>query len=196
MPWTAHVPVSAAVEGIADEAVVKALLVGIGREVGTIYVQGGKPRLLSKLAGFNAAAAHSPWIVLVDLDGDAQCASEFVARELPAPASQMIFRVAVRQAEAWLMGDQVNLASYLKVARSRIPSDPEAVVDAKEAMVNIARNSRDRRVRGDMVPAPRSGRKAGPNYAGRLIEFATTHWSSAVAAERVESLSRCVHRIS
>ena len=196
MPWTAHVPVSAAVEGIADEAVVKALLAGVGREVATIYVQGGKPRLLSKLSGFNAAAAHSPWIVLVDLDRDAQCASEFVARELPHPAPQMIFRVAVRQAEAWLMGDQVNLASYLKVARGRIPGDPEAVLDAKEAMVNLARNSRDRRIRDDMVPTPRSGRKAGPNYAGRLIEFATAHWSPTVAAQRVESLSRCLRRIA
>jgi hypothetical protein len=196
MTGTSQVPVSAAVEGIVDEAVVRSLLSDVGRQVATVYVQGGKARVLSKLSGFNAAAIHSPWIVLVDLDQDAPCASEFVARELPTPAPHMLFRVAVRQAEAWLMGDRDNLASYLRVARSRIPNDPETVPDAKEAMVNIARTSRDRHIQRDMVPAMGSGRKAGPNYAGRLIEFATKYWRPAIAAERVDSLSRCVYRVS
>jgi hypothetical protein len=151
---------------------------------------------LSKLPGFNTAARFSPWLVLVDLNGDAACAPDFATAVLPAPSPQMAFRVAVRQAEAWLMGDTAELASYLRVARARVPSDPEAEVDSKQAMVNLARGSRVRRVREDMVPTARSGRKTGSNYAGRLIEFTTQRWRPEVAAERVDSLARCLRGLA
>lgn len=187
--------VSGVVEGIVDEAIARTLLGHVGRVAGTIYVQGGKPRLLEKLAGFNSAARFSPWLVLVDLNGVAPCAPEFVSGVMPSPSPQMVFRVAVRQAEAWLMGDTQGLASYLRVSRARVPDDPEGEVYAKQTMVNIARNSRNRHVREDMVPTPASGRRTGPNYAGRLIEFATQHWRPEVAAERVESLNRCLQRL-
>lgn len=179
-----------------DEAIVRTLLEHTGREAGTIYVQGGKPKLLAKLAGFNAAARFSPWIVVIDLNGDAECAPDFVSETIPAPSANMIFRVAVRQAEAWLMADREGLAHYLRVSQALVPKDPEAEVDAKRTMVNVARASRDRRVRQDMVPTPGGGRKTGPNYAGRLIEFATRRWRPDVAAERADSLSRCLRRLA
>ena len=188
--------ISGVVEGIVDEAITRTLLEHVGCVAGTMYVQGGKPRLLEKLAGFNSAARFSPWLVLVDLNGDAPCAPEFVSAVMPKPSPQMVFRVAVRQAEAWLMGDAQELASYLRVSQARVPDDPEGEGDAKQAMVNIARNSRNRNVREDMVPTPASGRRTGPNYAGRLIEFATQRWRPAVAAERVDSLNRCLQRLA
>lgn len=179
-----------------DEAVVRALLAHAGRPVGTIYVQGGKSRLLGKLAGFNAAAQFHPWLVVVDLDNDAACAPEFISMTLPDPSTHMTYRVAVRQAEAWLMADREGLARYLRVSQSLVPKNPEAETDPKQTMVNVARGSRDKRVRDDMVPTPGGGRKTGPNYAGRLIEFATQGWRPDVAALRAESLSSCMRRLS
>ena len=190
------VPVSGVVEGIVDEAIVRALLGHAGHVPGTIYVQRGKARLLERLAGFNSAARFSPWLVLVDLNGDAPCAPEFVTTVMPTPSPQMMFRVAVRQAETWLMGDAEQLASYLRVSRTRVPNEPEGEADAKQTMVNIARKSRDRHVRADMVPTPASGRKTGPNYAGRLIDFATQCWRPAIAAEHVDGLNRCLQRLA
>lgn len=187
---------SGAVEGIVDEAILRVLMASVGRSPANIYVQGGKARLLAKLTGFNAAAAFSPWVVIVDLNGDAQCAPDFVQVHMPARSPQMAFRVAVRQAEAWLMGDREELAAYLRVSERRIPPDPEMEVDAKQSMVNIARQSRSRQVRDDMVPTAASGRKAGANYAGRLIEFATARWRPLEAAQRVDSLSRCLQSLS
>lgn len=179
-----------------DEAVVRTLLGHVGRETGTIYVQGGKSKLLAKLAGFNAAARFSPWVILVDLNGDEACAPAFVSETIPAPSVHMIFRVAVRQAEAWLMADREGLARYLRVSQALVPTDPEAEADAKQTMVNVARASRDRRVRQDMVPTPGGGRKTGPNYAGRLIEFTTQRWRPDVAAKHADSLNRCMRRLS
>ena len=62
---------SAAVEGVVDEAVVPRLISHAGGETGTVYGRRGKPCLRQRIAGFNQAARHAPWVVLVDLDNDA-----------------------------------------------------------------------------------------------------------------------------
>ena len=94
------------------------------------------------------------------------------------------------------MGDREALAGYLRISRALVPNDPEAETDAKQTMVNLARRSRDRHVRGDMVPTEVSGRKTGPNYAGRLIEFTTRRWRPDIAAARADSLNRCLLRLA
>jgi hypothetical protein len=107
----------------------------------------------------------------------------------------MCFRIAVREVEAWLLADQERLSTFLKVATARVPSEPEAEHDPKRAMVDIARKSRKREIREDMVPRPGSGRTVGPAYASRLIEFVshpTTGWRPDIAAKRSDSLRRCL----
>jgi hypothetical protein len=184
--------ISAAVEGLVDEAVVRTLIVHAGAQVGSVYGKSGKPALRDRINGYNSAARHAPWLVLVDLNGDADCAPPLRQDWLPAPAPGLCFRVAIRQVEAWLMADAEALASYLAVAQGRIPGDPEGVPNAKTEMVNIARRSRRRAIRQDMVPREGSGRPVGPAYTSRLIEYAETHWRPAVAARHTESLRRAI----
>lgn len=181
-----------------DEAVVRRLILGAGGRLGSVYGKNGKPALRHKINGYNHAAMHAPWLVLVDLNGEADCAPPLVREWLPNPAPQLCFRVAVRQVEAWLMADAETLASYLGVARPRVPLQPEALANAKEAMVNLARFSRKRAVVADMVPRNGSGRSVGPAYTSRLIQYASTHWRPDVAAQRAESLLRaiaCIERL-
>lgn len=107
---------------------------------------------------------------------------------------RMCFRVAVRETEAWLMADCERLAQFLGVRRSWIPGDPEAVDDPKTTLVDLARRSRRRDIREDMVPRAGSGRSVGPAYNSRLIEFATDRlrgWRPDVAAAGADSLARC-----
>jgi hypothetical protein len=94
------VTISAAAEGITDEAVVRRLILHVGAQPGTVYGKQGKQHLRTRIAGFNNAAQHMPWLVLVDLDHDADCAPPLRAKWLPAPARWMCFRVAVRAVEA------------------------------------------------------------------------------------------------
>ncbi len=190
------IPVSGAVEGVTDETILRVVLSHCNREASTIYVQGGKSKLIEKLAGFNSAARYMPWVVLLDLDCDDGCAPTHVQRLLPNPSAQMTLRVAVHQAEAWLLADRAGLARYLRVREHLIPDDPDGELNAKQTMVNLARKSSNALVRRDMVPAERSGRTTGPNYAGRLIEFATLHWNLGEACQRSDSLSRCVSAIA
>jgi hypothetical protein len=192
MPVAPLLTVSAAVEGDVDEAVVRALLRHVGAAAGEVYGKQGKQHIQQRIRGYNNAAMHGPWIVLVDLDRDAECAPPLRASWLPGKAVRMCFRIAVRQTEAWLLADRERLASFLAVSASRIPLEPERLQDSKEAMVNLARSSRRVEIREDMVPRPESGRRVGPAYSSRLIEFVGALWRPERAATRSDSLRRCI----
>lgn len=188
--------VSSAVEGIIDEALVARLISHVGGEQGAVYGKAGKSRLLERLRGFNEAARRFPWLVLVDLDADFECAPDALPVWLPAPSPWMCFRIAVREAEAWLLADRQSLAAYLGVSRAVVPRDPEALADAKQALINVASHSRRRAIRDDIVPRAGSGRQVGPGYAGRVIDFVQSRWQPDIAADAAPSLRRCLDAVA
>lgn len=188
--------VSGAVEGLLDDAVLRRMLREAGHDPGPIHIKNGKSAVLEKLEGYNAAAGFMPWVVLVDLNGDADCAPTFVAEHLQAPAEQMLFRVAVRQVEAWLLADVVRFARFIGVSRARLPGNPESLANSKRAVVEIARYSKRRSVREEIVPNPASGRQVGPGYVASMIEFVQTSWNPEEAAARSDSLRRCLGCLS
>lgn len=189
------VVVTAAVEGTLDESLAIKIIEDAGGVPGPIYGKGGKAALRRKVSGYNEAARRSPWLVLVDLDHDEQCAPPLCQAWLPAPAELMRLRVAVREAEAWLMADRERFARFLGVRQGALPRDPESVEDPKQLVVNLARGSRKRDIRADLVPRPEGGRIVGPAYTSRLIEYITEHWRPAVASLTSGSLDRCRTRL-
>jgi hypothetical protein len=196
---TARTPIiTGAVEGDADEAVFRRLIEYCGGAIGGIHGKKGKAFLLDRLTSYNHAAQFSPWVVLVDLDRDDDCAPPFRVRWLPKPAPHMCFRIVVRAVEAWLMADRERLSRFLGVRVSRLPRDPESESDPMRKLVQLAEQSRFGAIREDMVPRSRSGRAVGPAYTSRLIEFvvdAESGWRPEVAAHHSESLRRCVGRL-
>ncbi len=194
----APVVISAAVEGGVDEAVARRLVRHVGGQPGAVYGKGGKPSVLNNLKGYNNAGRHSPWFVLVDLDRDRDCAPLARTEWLPQPAPRLCFRIAVRTVEAWLMADVETLASYLDIARNKVPADTESLESPKTTLVNLARRSRRRRIREDMAPRQDSGRQVGPAYESRIIEYVDTTWRPQIAARRADSLQRtivCLRRL-
>ncbi|MBW2128778.1 MAG: hypothetical protein JRH13_05385 [Deltaproteobacteria bacterium] len=189
------VVISAAVEGMVDEAVIRRLLHNMNASLGSVYGKNGKPRLHKGIKGYNNAARFSPWLVLVDLDQDFDCAPLLRNTWLPAPGSHMCIRVAVHEVEAWLLADRESMADFLSVSYSKIPKDPETLGNPKTTIVNLARQSRRRNIREDMVPRPGSSREIGPAYSSRLIEFVSKHWRPEVARKRSDSLDRTIHRL-
>ena len=189
------VVISAAVEGSVDEAVVTRLILEVEGMPGSVYGKNGKALLRTRIGGYNNAARHSPWVVLVDLDQDADCAPDLCRVWLPARAPKLCFRAAVREVEAWLLADREHISKFLAVPLSRVPHDSEAEDNPKQIMVSLAGYSRRRDIREDMVPRPGSGRPVGPAYTSRLTEFvntAKTRWRPNVAANYSDSLSRCL----
>ena len=191
-----HVVFSAAVEGPTDEAVLRRVVEHLGATLGPVYGKTGKAALLRQLRSYNQAAQFQPWIVLIDLDRDAECAPPARSQWLPTPASYMCFRIAVREVEGWLLADRETLADFLGVALSHIPPNPENLDDPKVTLVNLARRSRRRDIRVDMVPRLESGRSEGPAYTSRVIEYAQGAWRPEVALLHADSLQRLCRRVT
>ncbi|QAA75941.1 MAG: hypothetical protein BIP78_0173 [Candidatus Bipolaricaulis sibiricus] len=184
--------VSIAVEGSVDRAVAERLIRGVGGQPGTVYGEKGKEYLRSKITAWNKAAQRAPWLVLVDLNTQEPCAPRLVSAWLPRRAPFLCFRVAVREVEAWLLADRAGIARFLGVSERVVPADPETLRDPKATVVDLARRSRKRLIREDLVPDPRSGRREGRAYASRLASFARDHWQPRVAEGRSPSLAGAI----
>lgn len=190
--------ISGAVEGPTDESAFRALVAQRGGLVHRVQVPRGKPNLRRALPGYNADARRSPWLVLVDLDQDFPCAGALAADWMPEPSPQMRFRVVVRQLESWLLADAERFASAFQVRKGTVPSAPDVLPDAKSALLQVIGTSRSRAIREDMTPRPGSGRRVGPAYTSRLIEFigdGKKGWRPEVAAKSSASLAKCLVRL-
>ncbi len=188
--------VSIAVEGPSDERVITRIVNDHDIAVGAVYGLRGKDHLDKRLGAFNEGAKHGKWLVVRDLDHDADCAATLVRRLLPQPHAGMRYRVAVRALEAWLLADAEGVAAFFGVARHHVPHDPEGLEDPKMSLVQLARRSRVRAIRDDMVPSEDTTARVGPGFVGRIIDFASTKWSWRRGATRSDSLRRCVERIA
>ena len=189
--------ITGAVEGDLDEALLRRIAAHAGCHVDKVYGRVGKPQLLAQIAGYNIAARVSPWVVLIDLDSDFDCAPIGRQQWLPRPSRLMCFRVAVRMIEAWLLADRERIANLLGVAEATVPQDPDRLDNPKQQLMNLARRSR-RRIKADLVPREGSGRNVGPLYNARMVEFIEnndTGWRPDHAVRRSDSLARCISRL-
>jgi hypothetical protein len=189
-------PINLLVEGLIDEVVAKRLLVHVGLVPGKSFGRSGKANLLARLPNYNQAARHRIWFVMIDLDNDAVCASQAIARWLPAIEEGMMLRVAVKAVEAWLMADIESMAAFLDVSPSLFPGNPDREANPKEKLVNIARHSTNTTIRNDFVPRQGSGTSEGPGYATLLNDFTENYWHPEEARQRSDSLHRCINALS
>ena len=188
-------PITVAVEGASDLPVVRRILDFAGCSVHVVHGLAGKRHLNRNLHGYNNAARFAPWLVLRDLDHDAQCAAGLVQRLLPAPSKWMRFRVAVREVESWVLADPTSVSRYLRIRQALVPESPDQLLDPKQTLVNLARLSPIAAIRADMVPAVGMSNTVGPAYASRIGELAAHHWKPGVAVENSDSLRRCVDKL-
>ncbi len=183
-------PVTLAVEGITDAAVVRRLLDEAHRPAGPEHGQTGKQALDRSLDGYNRAARFSCWLVLRDMDRDAACVAALARRLLPVPAPHMRLHIAVRAVEAWLLADAERIAEQLAVRVGCVPSNPEALANPKRSLIDVARHSRRRGIRDAIVPVEGTTAQTGPGYTGFVIEFVESRWRPSVAAKHAPSLAR------
>lgn len=110
--------------------------------------------------------------------------------------ARLMLRVAVREVEAWLLGDRTGVASWLQVPAVRVPAAPEAEPDPKAVLLALGRRSRSRRFASEFCPAPGSSASQGPLYNAHVGRFASEQWNLAAARRVVPSLDRACSRIS
>ena len=184
--------VTVAVEGDSEVPIIDRILDLVGIERGVVYGLKGKDFLDNRLLNYNQAARHSGWLILRDLDHDAGCAPALIEGLLPSRSSGMLLRVPVRAVEAWLLADRERVAEFLGVRQHLVPVNPEQEEDPKGFVVSLARRSRRRDVREDMVPQRGTSSRVGPGYSARIMEFAGGRWRPRVAARRSPSLAACI----
>lgn len=194
---TDPVPINLAVEDELSEAVLRVILHQTQRRfaIGRCYNRQGFGYLRKTIHGFNRAAKGTPFLVLTDLD-KAPCPPDLIAEWLPVSRHHnLLFRVAVKQVEAWVMGDYSGFAHFLGIRRDMVPVAVDAIQDSKRFLIDLARQSPRRDLRDDIVPPPDSTRKQGPNYNGRLIGFVQDSWNALVAQERSPSLQHTLRAL-
>lgn len=195
---TPPIPIQLAVEDDLSEAVLRKILTDSRRPfaIGTCYVGRGFGYLRRTIHGFNNAAKGTPFLVLTDLDRT-ECPPELIGTWLPEPLHpNLLFRIAVKEVEAWLLADQAGLASFLSIKRVLVPGDADAIEDPKAQLMDLAKRSSRRDLRADIVPPSGSTRRIGPNYNGRLISFVQGRWDISVAKRYSASLMRTVEAVS
>lgn len=183
-----------AVEGYPDSEAVGSILRYVGLSDPTMIIKRGKSQLDAALPELNRSARSLRCLVVRDLDND-ECVPELLSTLLPKPAPNMLFRVAVREIESWLIADRKRFATFLGVPEHRVPTDPDTVPDPKSFVTKLARASSLSRIREGIPPRQGSGIPVGPGYAGIIGEYASAHWRPEFAAKSSKSLARCISKL-
>ena len=194
---TDNIPINLVVEDSLSEAVVRVILQQSGRHyfIGHCYGQAGSGYVRNRIRGFNNAAKGTPFLVLIDLD-KSDCPPVLIEEWLPEPKHpNLLFRIAVREIEAWLLGHRSALSKFLGIQIGAIPYNVDEIDDPKQLLINLARRSRYKRVREAIVPPFGSTAKIGPDYNGKLISFVKKHWKVPVAMGSSPSLKKSVQVI-
>ncbi|MGA3099430.1 MAG: hypothetical protein ABSF25_23500 [Bryobacteraceae bacterium] len=191
------IPINLATEDELSEATLLRILRDLDRYVvGTPYRRGGFGYLRRTIHGWNSAARSIPFIVLTDLDV-CECPASLIADWLTAPQHpNLLFRIAVREVESWLLADTVNLSRFLGVPEREMPSDCDNLADPKAEIIELARRSRIRAIRDGIVPKRGSTAKQGPDYNGLLGLFVRGGWDLKAAAAGSPSLARTICRLT
>ena len=192
-------PISLAlvVEDRPSEVVVRRLLMATGREFLLDNVQRwSKDTIRARIHGINRAARGFPWLVLTDQDTAKRCPPVAI-RELREPKHpNLLYRFAAMEIESWILADRRGAASFLRVPCHRIPQDTDSIAQPKEFLLGLARRSRSRAIREDLVPRRGSTSRVGPDYNGRLSEFVAEGWDPGAACDHSPSLKRSFARIA
>jgi|SRR5271165_2070746 len=194
---TTPIPINLALEDALIESLLLRILATIPARYATrtIYNRGGYGYLKRTINGFNNAAKGIPFLVATDLDRY-ECPPALVNDWLTSPKHHnLLIRVAVREAEAWVLADREGLARFLGISAARVPGDVEAQPDPKETLIQLARMSRKKFMRDDLCPRRNSTSKVGPNYNARLGSFVSTDWDLSAARLNSPSLDRTVNRL-
>jgi len=188
-----------AVEDDLSEAVVRRILAqrDVSYEPVRWNVGGGASFLKDKIVAFNNIAKSVPVFMLTDLDRKV-CPSALVKEWLGFVKMNpdLIFRVAVREVEAWLLADDVALCRFLKLRKAVRFIIPEGEADPKAKVLELAERSSSRIVKDGVVRRNADGTlQQGPVYNAELTRFTNEDWDVHVSAGKCPSLQRLLRAL-
>ena len=189
-------PIAIATEDQLSEAVILRMM----SEVPTPHFiqhklgRAGNGYLRSKMNSWYQMAQHQVMVVLTDLDRS-NCVFEFRQEWLvEAPPASLVFRIAVREVESWVLADHVAMRTLIG-SRGVLPTAPDSLADPKQAFLGLV-NGAPKSVRDDLLKVREGNLTQGLGYNARLTTWVQSEWSPNRAAERSPSLARARLRLS
>ncbi|MGO8846384.1 MAG: hypothetical protein ACLQFI_13790 [Methylocella sp.] len=190
-------PVCLATEDSLSEAVGYRLLAEVGPdiEVGLTFRKNGFGYLKANIEKFCKVAQRSPLLLITDLD-KAKCAASLISKWMGTRAhpDNLVFRVAVREIEAWLLADHVGMKELLVGGASNLPNDPDSLSDPKQVLLKLARKA-PRAIKNDLLVEAGAIASQGLGYNERMGEFVRNTWDPKRAVLYSDSLSRTLNRL-
>jgi hypothetical protein len=153
------------------------------------YGKKGFGYLKANMSKFQEASRQIPYFVLTDLD-QYSCATALKEDwNIVSMPRNFMFRIAVRSIESWLMADRKNFADFLGISIQKLPLNPDDEINPKRLLIELAKHSRKREIREDIVPKPKSTAKIGPNYTSRIKQICKRTLGDGIGAETVKESS-------
>ncbi len=198
---------------VGEDEVTKAII----RKIMAVYtpeltVKGELPargsEIKNKIANFNRLAAHTPVVLLTDLDTE-DCAPVAKSNLLKGIVQNenFIVNVAVDEAEAWLLADQDCFSNFLGVDKERMPTSAlqkqGGSVKRREMQLplkasyylthNLALQSSKDEIKAQIGSQGR--RCKGKEYNTALVPFIEKEWDVEKARVNSDSLDRMIRRL-
>lgn len=153
---------------------------------------GGAGWMIKNASSLNRAASHVPLILLMDLDR-CKCPPALIHKVFKgrSPAPKMLFRIAVREIEAWLMADREAFAKCIGVSSANLPNSTDDIVDPKHLLHSVVRKSARGKIKRKLLPVDDYA-SIGPEHNDFLGDFAKSRWSVKRAMQSSLSLRRCI----
>lgn len=186
-----------ATEDSLSEDVGIRLISELGRDfhVGQKFRQNGFGFLKKRILSFCEIAQRSAFLLITDLDTGLCPSTLKLSWVNPNHCpNRLLFRVAVREIESWLLADHEGMKKLLDKGASRLPDNPDQLTDPKKFLINSAQRA-PRQIRDDLVPERGSNAIQGFGYNQRLGLFVREMWSPERAALRSDSLRRAIGRL-
>lgn len=182
-----------AVEDELSEEIGLRLAKDVGLNIELVLRKGGNGYLKTKIVSFCEMAKHTPVLLITDLDAIStveKLKTEWLKKIQP-PAS-LLFHVAVREAESWLLADHDGMKKMMGRKVNKLPICPDDLADPKAHLLNLA-GSAIREVRDDLVAERGSMAAQGLGYNKRLSAFVREEWDPHAAEHRSPSLRLLRH---
>lgn len=154
--------------------------------------QKGNGHLRKRLPNLLTASQNGmPVVLLTDSDGprDASIVRDEWLAGITFDSERFYLAVAVQEAEAWFLADNVAVESLLKRRPRAIPTPTDSLQDPKEWLLHEARRSA-RQIRQQLIREERGAIRIGAGYNSMISKVVIEEWSPQRARENSSSLDR------
>lgn len=154
--------------------------------------------LTSNLSKFNTLANSHYVLVVLDLDSRNN-AIEYrrsIEGQIRNKNEKFKLVIPVREIESWLLADREGMSDFLSISKDKIDRDPELLLDPKEKIINLAKQSRNNDIKRGIPPKHGAAAKVGLSYNTLLSSFIRDHWNIARAIELSASLRETIDLIN